>query len=200
MTLLIKNEPVQERQLLPKRKYTVEEFEQLFAEAEHGDRLLELIHGEIVEKIPTEEHGVIAGNVFAPLHNFVTPQRLGRVGFEVRHRPPDDAYNSRLPDISFTGARRPLVIKGSVPTMPELAVEVQSSDDTIKEMREKATYYLANGAKLVWLIYPRKRMVEIYYTDGNIDILHEGDTLSGEDVLPGFTLAVSDIFADPFTD
>jgi Uma2 family endonuclease len=50
MTLLIKNEPVQERQLLPKRKYTVEEFEQLFAEAEHGDRLLELIHGEIVEK------------------------------------------------------------------------------------------------------------------------------------------------------
>lgn len=148
MTLLIKNEPVQERQLLPKRKYTVKEFEQLFAEAEHGDRLLELIHGEIVEKIPTEEHGVIAGNVFAPLHNFVAPQRLGRVGFEVRHRPPDDAYNSRLPDISFSGARRPLVIKGSVPTMPELAVEVQPPDDTIKEMREKATYYLANGGKI----------------------------------------------------
>ena len=48
MTLLIKTDRVQE-QSLPKHKYTVEEFEQLFAEAEHGDRLLELIHGEIVE-------------------------------------------------------------------------------------------------------------------------------------------------------
>jgi Uma2 family endonuclease len=198
MTGLVKNDiPTQASQLL-KRKYTVAEFEQLFAEAEHGDRLLELIHGEVVEKMPTEEHGVIAGNVFAPLHNFVTPQRLGRVGFEVRHQPPDDAYNSRLPDISFSGVRRLLVTKGSVPTMPELAVEVQSPDDTIKEMREKATYYLANGAKLVWLIYPRKRMVEIYYANGDIDILHEGDMLNGEDILPGFTLAVSDIFADPF--
>lgn len=200
MTLLVKNDvPTQERPLL-KRKYTVEEFEQLFAEAKQGDRLLELIHGEIVEKMPTEEHGVIAGNVFAPLHNFVTPQRLGRIGFEVRHRPPDDDYNSRLPDISFSSVRRPLVTKGSVPTMPDLAVEVQSPDDTIKEMREKAIYYLANGAKLVWLVYPRKRIIEIYHANGDIDILHDGDTLSGEDVLPGFTLAVGDIFADPFTD
>lgn len=142
MTLLVKDDQAQDRQL-PKRKYTVEEFEQLSAQAEHGDRLLELIHGEIVEKLPTEEHGVVAGNIFAPLHNFVTPQRIGRVGFEVRHRPPTDAYNSHLPDISFSSVRRPIVTKGSVPTMPELAVEVQSPDDTIKEMREKATYYLA---------------------------------------------------------
>ena len=119
MTLLVKDDQAQDRQL-PKRKYTVEEFEQLFAQAEHGDRLLELIHGEIVEKMPTEEHGVVAGNIFAPLHNFVTPQRIGRVGFEVRHRPPTDAYNSRLPDISFSSVRRPIVTKGSVPTMPRI--------------------------------------------------------------------------------
>lgn len=119
MTLLVKDDQAQDRQL-PKRKYTVEEFEQLFAQAEYGDRLLELIHGEIVEKMPTEEHGVVAGNIFAPLHNFVTPQRIGRVGFEVRHRPPTDAYNSRLPDISFSSVRRPIVTKGSVPTMPRI--------------------------------------------------------------------------------
>ena len=199
MTLLVKDDQAQDRQL-PKRKYTVEEFEQLFAQAEYGDRLLELIHGEIVEKMPTEEHGVVAGNIFAPLHNFVTPQRIGRVGFEVRHRPPTDAYNSRLPDISFSSVRRPIVTKGSVPTMPDLAVEVQSPDDTIKEMREKATYYLANGAKLVWLVYPCKRIIEVYYANGEIDIFHEGETLSGEDVLPGFTLPVVGIFADPLAD
>lgn len=67
-------------------------------------------------------------------------------------------------------------------------------------MREKATYYLANGAKLVWLVYPRKRVVEVYTGNGNIDILREDDTLSGEDVLPGFTMPVADFFADPFTD
>ena len=199
MTLLVKDDATPNLQP-QKRKYTVAEFEQLFNQAEHGDRLLELIHGEIVEKMPTEEHGVVAGNVFAPLHNFVTPRRLGRVGFEVRHRPPADDYNSRLPDISFSSIRRPIVTKGSVPTMPDLAVEVQSPDDSIKEMREKATYYLANGAKLVWLVYPRKRIIEVYSANGEIDILHENDILSGEEVLPGFTLPVAHIFADPFTD
>ena len=199
MTVLAQAEQAQTTPL-PKRKYTVEEFEQLFTQAEHGDRLLELIHGEIVEKMPTEEHGVVAGNVFAPLHNFITPQRLGRAGFEIRHRPSNDKYNSRLPDISFSSVRRPMVTKGSVPTMPDFAIEVQSPNDTVKAMREKATYYLANGAQLVWLIYPRKRFVEVYYANGEIDIFREGETLSPEEVLPGFSLPVTDIFADPFAD
>lgn len=199
MTLLIKDDLAQNPQP-PQHKYTVEEFEQLFAQAEYGDRLLELIHGAIVEKMPTEEHGVVAGNVVFALRSYVQSHKSGRVGVEVRHRLPNDQWNSRMPDVSYSTARRALVIKGSVPAMPDLAVEVQSPDDSIKAMREKATYYLANGAKLVWLLYPRKRMVEIYSANGEIDILHEGETLSGEDLLPGFTLPVIDIFADPFTD
>ena len=199
MTLLVKEDAAQEPQLL-KHKYTVEEFEQLFTQAEYGDRLLELIHGEVVEKMPTEEHGVVASNIVFTLRSYVQIHKSGRVGVEVRHRIPADEWNSRMPDVSYSTARRAMVTKGSVPTMPDLAVEVQSPDDTIKEMREKATYYLANGAKLVWLVYPRKRIVEVYDANGEIDILHEGETLSGEDVLPGFTLPVIDIFADPFTD
>ena len=199
MTLLVKDDQAQDRQL-PKRKYTVEEFEQLFAQAEDGDRLLELIHGEIVEKMPTEEHGVVAGNAVFALRSYVQIHKSGRVGVEVRHRIPADEWNSRMPDVSYSTVRRALVTKGSVPTMPDLAVEVQSPDDSIKAMREKAAYYLANGAKLVWLIYPRKRMIEIYSANGEIDMLHETDTLSGEAVLPGFTLPVADLFADPLAD
>ena len=199
MTLLIKDDPAHDSQL-PKRKYTVEEFEQLFAQAEYGDRLLELIHGEIVEKRPTEEHGVVAGNAVFALRSYVQIHKSGRVGVEVRHRIPADEWNSRMPDVSYSTVRRALVTKGSVPTMPDLAVEVQSPDDSIKAMREKAAYYLANGAKLVWLIYPRKRMVEIYSANGDIDMLHETDALSGEEVLPGFTLPVAELFADPFAD
>ena len=199
MTLLVKDDPVKDRRLST-QKITVEAFEQLFAQAEHGDRLLELIHGEIVEKMPTEEHGVIAGNAVFALRSYVQTHQSGRVGVEVRHRIPEDEWNSRIPDVSYSTVRRAMVIKGSVPEMPDLAVEVQSPDDSVKTMREKATYYLANGAKLVWLIYPRKRIVEVYYANGEIDIFHVSETLSGEDVLPGFSLPVADIFADPFTD
>ena len=198
MTLLIKDDLAQNPQP-PQHKYTVEEFEELFAQAEYGDRLLELIHGAIIEKMPTEEHGVVAGNVVFALRGYVQSHKSGRVGVEVRHRLPNDQWNLRMPDVSYSTARRALVIKGSVPAMPDLAVEVQSPEDSVKAMREKATYYLANGAKLVWLLYPRKRMVEIYSANGEIDILHEGDTLSGEDVLPGFTLPVAKLSADPFT-
>lgn len=199
MTVLAQAEQAQATPL-PKRKYTVEEFEQLFAQAEHGDRLLELIHGEIVEKMPTEEHGVVAGNAVFALRSYVQIHKSGRVGVEVRHRMPEDQWNSRMPDVSYSTARRAMATKGSVPTMPELAIEVQSPDDSIKAMREKATYYLANGAQVVWLIYPRKRVVEVYYANGEIDIFREGETLSGETLLPGFSLPVTDIFADPFAD
>ncbi len=63
-------------------------------------------------------------------------------------------------------------------------------------MRAKASYYLANGTRLVWLVLPEKRLVEVYRADGEVDILTENDTLSGDDVLPGFALPVQAIFAE----
>jgi Uma2 family endonuclease len=84
--------------------------------------------------------------------------------------------------------------------MPDLAVEIKSPDDTVKELREKAAYYLANGARLVWLIYPAKHMVEVYTPDGDVEILVEGDLLTGGDVLPGFSLPVAEVFADPLAE
>lgn len=175
---------------------TVEEFERFLRLPENLDRLFELINGEIVEKMPTEEHGLVAGNLVAALHNFVRPKRLGRVGVEVRHRLPQDNRNSRMPDVSFTSARRPLVKTGSVPQMPDLAIEIQSPDDTIKKLREKAAYYLENGSRLVWLIYPHKRLIEVYSLDVDVEILLESDLLTGADVLPDFSMPVADVFDD----
>lgn len=60
-------------------------------------------------------------------------------------------------------------------------------------MREKADYYLANGVRLVWLVYPEKHLVVVHTPDTE-DILTENDTLDGGDVLPGFKLPVRDIF------
>ncbi len=102
-----------------------------------------------------------------------------------------------MPDVSFTSARQPMVTRGSVMFMPDLALEIQSPDDTVKMMREKAAYYLTSGVQLVWLVYPRKHLIEAYSLDADVKILLEGDTLTGGDVLPSFTLSVAEVFADP---
>lgn len=176
---------------------TVEEFEQYADSPENAERLLELVNGEIVEKpMPTEEHGVITGNIYGPLWNFVNPRKLGRVVVEVRYRKPGDQHNARIPDIAFSSTKRPLVKQGSVPELPDLAVEVLSPDQSLKELREKARYFVANGVKLVWLVIPEKRLVEVY-TPEDEWVLNEDDTLTGRDVLPEFSLPVRDVFADP---
>jgi Uma2 family endonuclease len=180
-----------------KKTYTVGEFE-AFAEGD-SDRLLELIHGEIVEKVPTEQHGMIALKVGSRILVFVEARNLGRVGVEIRHRVPGDNRNSRLPDISFTSdLKRPLVKKGSVQRMPDLAIEIKSPDDDWNDLIEKAEYYLQNGSQLVWLMNPENETVSVCRVgeDGSlqIQVANADDTLDGGDVLPGFTLAVRDMF------
>jgi Uma2 family endonuclease len=173
--------------------YTVEEFEQLLTLPKNRDQLLELVNGEVREKVVTQEHGIIALKIGSPLLIFVEERKLGQVGVEIRHRLPHDRRNSRLPDVSFTRGSTPIVKKGAVLKMPDLAVEIQSPDDTLAEMREKAQFYLANGSKMVWLVYPSTRLVEVLTAHGEA-VLTDKDTLDGGDVLPGFKLAVKDIF------
>jgi Uma2 family endonuclease len=177
------------------RLYTVDEFETFIALPQNVDRRFELINGEIVETMPTEEHSLVAGNFYAALREFVRPRNLGRVAFEVRFRMPEDQHNARLPDVSFTSTERllPVVKKGAVPFMPDLAVEIKSPDDSIKTLREKAAYYLSNGTQLVWIADPDKRIVIVLTLDDE-DILLEKDTLTGGDVLEGFSIPVAVLF------
>ncbi len=67
-------------------------------------------------------------------------------------------------------------------------------------MREKAAYYLANGARQVWLVYPAQRMVEVYSPEADVEILMVGDQLTGGDILPGFAMSVVEVFADPLNE
>lgn len=178
----------------PTKLYTIEEFEHILGLPENRDRLLELIEGEIVEKMVIQEHGMIAGNIHAILWNFIKPRKLGRLAIEARYQIPADLHNARLPDISFVAdMSEPIVTRGGVPQMPDFAIEVKSPDDMYKQMREKADYYLQNGTKLVWLVYPEKRIVEVY-TNEQQDILTLEDRLTGGELLPEFELSVKDIF------
>lgn len=178
--------------------YTLEEFEAFANRAENAERHFELIDGEIVEHPATERHSLITGNFYAALREFVRPRRLGRVLFEARHRALGDERNARLPDVSFTRAERllPIVDEGTIPLIPDVCIEVQSPSDSPRKLRDKAAYYLAHGARLVLIAYPKKRLIEAQYPDGEFDIFRDGEQVTLGEVLPGLTLSVSSLFEE----
>ncbi len=178
------------------KRYTISEFEAFIARPENAGRQFELIHGEIIEKaMPTEEHGIIIHTLSGEIYIFLKAKPIARAEIEVRYKMPKDEHNGLQPDLSvITDTQTPIVRKGAVPRMPDLAVEVKSPDDKFKDMREKADYYVANGTRIVWLIYPHERLVEVFRPNADSEILNESHVLNGEDVLPGFTLAVNDLF------
>ena len=171
---------------------TTEEFETFINE--RPDRHYELIHGEIVEKVVTEEHGYIALNIGAEIRSYLKQHPIGRASVETRYKPIGDNLNARLPDVSFRRTNEALVKRGPIPGMPDLAVEIKSPDDTNQQMRDTAAYYLEHGCAMVWVIYPAQRMVEVYQATADIQILLEKDSIDGGTVLPGFQMAVATIF------
>ena len=179
------------------KQITVDEFDIFLRQPENHGGLFELIHGEIAKKMPTEEHGQIVASIIIVLGAYLRRYRTGRIGTEVSYRMPKDRYNSREPDLSVSLAKRPLVREGSVSHMPDLAVEVKSPSDSVKQHREKAHYYLANGSQIVWLIFPEQRIVEVYTADEEVEILTERDMLTGGELLPEFQMSVAEIFSDP---
>ena len=120
--------------------------------------------------------------------------RIGRVAVEARYKPEGDNVNARLPDVSFRRTKDEPVKRGPVIGMPDLAVEIKSPDDTNQQMRETAAYYLEHGCKMVWLVYPEQRLLEVYQPDLDLQILLEKDIVDGGDVLPNFQMAVATIF------
>jgi len=77
---------------------------------------------------------------------------------------------------------------------PDLIVEVLSPDDTMGRIEEKLEQCFAEGTKLAWIVHPRLRRVHVYRAAGEDAIVKDGQTLTGDDVIPGFELPVSAIF------
>ncbi|GAB4521205.1 MAG: Uma2 family endonuclease [Anaerolineae bacterium] len=161
---------------------------------QHPDGLFELIHREIIEKMPTEEQGVLAAPLITELTLFTRQIGRGRVMTDVRYWA--DPFNDRLPDIALTfDTARPVVTEGAVTQFPDLIVEIKSPDDTYLGLREKAAFYLKQGVRMVWLVFPEKKLVENYQSEQDVQILTLEEALTGDDVLPGFTLSLKTLFA-----
>ena len=79
------------------------------------------------------------------------------------------------------------------PICPDFVVELRSTTDSLEKLRAKMKVYVKNGARLGWLLDRKNRKVEISRQGSDVEILESPATLSGEDVLPGFVLDLSDI-------
>ena len=116
------------------------------------------------------------------------------------YHPPDDRRTLLVPDVAFishTRAPEPFP-KKLVPVMPDLAVEIRSPSNTLAELRDKARLYLDLGASLVWLVLPDDQSVEVCRMNKSgeteKEVFGPDDTLSGDEVLPGFMVDVRSIF------
>jgi len=105
----------------------------------------------------------------------------------------------RMPAISFISwDRLPARVRPTKPLpdlAPDLAVEVLSKGNTRKELDRKVRDYFASGTRLVWLVDPWQRSVQVYTALDQLAVLTEGQVLDGGAVLPGLTLPVREIFA-----
>jgi len=158
----------------------------------------ELLRGELTRMIPPGcEHGRIAMNLGASIATHVRAHDLGAVfaaetGFLLA-RNPDTV---RAPDVAFVLASRlPGPQRGYFPGAPDLAVEVLSPDDRPGYVREKVAEWLEAGTRAVWVVDPRTRAVTVHEPDKQPSVLDDTDIVHGGDLLPGFELAVADVFA-----
>jgi len=176
---------------------TAEEFRRM---PEPGDgSKQELVRGEIVTMPPPGfQHGVCQYRVARVLGEYVDAQQLGRITVEsgvVTHREPDTI---RGPDVAFWSAERlpfDQTPEGYPDVAADLAVEIISPNDLHHHVQEKVLEYLGRGVRMVWLVDPETRTVTVYRSRQEVRILQQEDTLSGEDVVPGFGCSVADLFA-----
>lgn len=161
----------------------------------------ELWHGELVEVSPSSiNSSAIALWIAVRISLFVESRNLGFVSGENGGYllfPNRDTVVA--PDVGFVrwerlaDRRRP---KGFCGVAPDLAVEVTSPSDEPGEITRKLSLYMEAGVPLVWWFYPDRRIVNVHRPGQITRTLREGDILSGEDVLKGFELKVSEVFAD----
>jgi Uma2 family endonuclease len=172
---------------------TYADFDRYASMPANRDRLLELFEGEVIEKMPTQRHGIVAIKIGARLLAYAEKYG-GRVGTEIRHKLPKDDDNALQPDVAYYHhSDEPIIERGATPYMPTVAIEIKSPDDNLRLMRQKADYYLANGSQAVWIIHPGKRLV-IIYTSQDEQILNMDDIITLPNILPHFELPVSYIF------
>lgn len=178
--------------LTRQNEMTIEEFIVFATSPENEDRNLEFINGEIVEMSPGRTtYSKIEAVIAAVVYNFCRKHNLPynvSVG--------DGAYrignNTIAPDFAYKSTE--LINEYPDPVPPLWAVEIISPTDKAEAIREKREMYIRAGI-LLWEVYYPSRSVDVYAPGQPKKTYSIGDVLDAGDVLSGFTLEVSELFA-----
>ncbi len=184
-----------EARVTEKKIWTDEAFMALPDDGQH----YEIVNGELIDMGNSGAlHGYICSLLLSALMSYVLPKKLGVIldsstAFKMKNG------NKRSPDISFFAKERlqgmTELPSGFLEGAPDLAVEVLSPGNTVEEIDEKIAEYFENCARLVWVISPIQHYILVYRCAQEPDrLLKSVDFLDGEDVVPGFTLPVADLF------
>lgn len=176
---------------------------------EFDQRPFEIIDGGKIYVMPTVfGPGDFIRMLFRLLDRFVEANKLGEVYQEITFILPD-AYDSRwvegsrIPDVMFYSGTRVADYKQQNPDwygqplalVPDLVIEVVSPTDHYTDVDKKAAAYLADGVRLIWVFNPQTGRVAVHRTGSNQQTnLTIADTLDGEDVLPGCSIALQNVF------
>lgn len=162
-----------------------------------GDRY-EVINGELRERKMSLRSSSIAGRIVQLLLNWADEGHPGTVagsdgGYTIFPWAPGDV---RMPDASYISlARMPETPeRGWGDVAPEFAAEVVSPNDQVQDAEDKAEDYIRAGVELVWVVVPSTRSVHVWRADGTRSVLRDGERLTGEAVLPGFEVDVTNLF------
>ncbi len=165
----------------------------------------ELVDGELRGIERGAESEWIAGELFGFLRDKTSHPRTGWVfgpatGYQCFPNAPGKV---RKPDASFIKLGRlpdEKIPKGHIRMAPDLAAEVVSPHDLYSEVTAKVDEYLEAGVSLVWVIDPETRSVSVSRQDGSTSVLREEMSLDGEDVIPGFSCVIADLFPSSDSD
>jgi Uma2 family endonuclease len=178
------------------KSWTDEEFMVL---PDDGDRY-EIVNGELVNVGNSGmEYGNLGTFLGGALEFYVRPRKLGvtcdsSTAFKMR------SGNKRSPDISFIAKERLKELKklpkGFFEGAPDLAIEVLSPSNTFEEIHSKLVEYFESGCKLAWVINPDEESVLVYRKPQPEKLLKITDSLDGEELIPGFSLAIAELFTE----
>lgn len=174
------------------RLYTIDEFAAFITQPENADRLFELINGELIEVSPGRTRNselahliTVAVHLFCREHNLPCHTSGGDGAYRI-------GDNVIAPDFAYK--RTPTSDEYPDPVPPELAVEIISPTDKAADIRKKRRVYLQAGI-LLWEMYPQARGVDVYAPGQPMRELGVHDVLDGSNVLPGFKLALRELFS-----
>ena len=188
-------------EIVPRRgRTTVEEMLRL---PDDGWRY-EVVEGVLVRMAGSGDEATTIGQTMSfALNAHIRPRRLGIVTGADGVYKFKGAETGLLPDVGFYAAeKRARIVDRTkpIPFAPDLAVEVASPSQDRDALAAKARRYLRGGTRLVWVVWPDRREIDVWRTGDHTypsAVLTDHDRLDGNDVVPDFVYPVADVFADP---